>query len=48
MLAERTGYNVVEVTDDYSVPKVLAKPSKQTANEPIENFDFTRYYYGNV
>lgn len=46
MLADRTGYNVVELSDNYKVPKVLATPVVEK-EEPVENFDFTRYYYGN-
>ena len=46
-LADKTKYYVVELSDQYKVPTVLAEPSHGEINEtPIENFDLARHYMG--
>ncbi|XP_067941414.1 small ribosomal subunit protein uS5m-like [Watersipora subatra] len=44
-LADKTKYYVVELSDNYKVPTVLAEPSDGEINDvPIENFAIERHY----
>ena len=47
MLADKTNYHVVQLSDEYAVPTVLASPAAADAevkDEPVKAFDLLTHY----